>query len=202
MLNSIDGAATSLYEPDVLGSVDWRVGFVDKRYIDDAVGATDAVQPSELVATRFQWSGQRCSRRACAMIVATPSAGTVVFGATKGLAALRSVAVPAVLEGGPTSARTDWCGENLLTVTLEDTLTPAERNLVKMNEHQRLRETRMFFQYATMREFCEPVEQITGRKVRSFISGIDTEVEGLSIEAFVLHPAGYDGPSRMDRAAL
>jgi uncharacterized protein YbcI len=103
---------------------------------------------------------------------------------------------------GPTSARTDWCGENLLTVTLEDTLTPAERNLVKMNEHQRLRETRMFFQYATLREFCEPVEQITGRKVRSFISGIDTEVEGLSIEAFVLHPAGYDGPSRMDRAAV
>jgi uncharacterized protein YbcI len=103
---------------------------------------------------------------------------------------------------GPTAARAHWCGENLLTVVLEDTLTPAERNLVKMGEHQRLRETRMFFQYATVREFCQPIEQITGRKVRSFLSSTDTEVDGLSIEAFVLHPAGYDGPSRIDHAAV
>jgi uncharacterized protein YbcI len=103
---------------------------------------------------------------------------------------------------GPTAARASWGGENLLTVVLEGTLSPVERNMVKLGEHQRLRETRMFFQYATIREFCEPVELITGRKVRSFLSGIDTEVDGLSIEAFVLHPAGYDGPSRIDRAAI
>jgi uncharacterized protein YbcI len=103
---------------------------------------------------------------------------------------------------GPTAARAGWSGENLLTVVLEDTLTPAERNLVKLGEHQRLRETRMFLQYATVREFCEPIERITGRKVRSFLSSLDSEVDGLSIEAFVLHPVGYDGPSRMDRAAL
>ena len=102
---------------------------------------------------------------------------------------------------GPTAARSYWCGENLLTVVLQDTLTPAERNLVALGEHHRLRETRMFFQYATIREFCAPVEQITGRKVRSFLSGTDSEVDGLSIEAFVLHPAGYDGPSRVDLVA-
>jgi hypothetical protein len=73
--------------------------------------------------------------------------------------------------------------------------------MVRMGEHQRLRDTRMFFQYATVREFCEPVEQITGRKVRSFLSSIDTEVQGLSIETFVLHPAGYDGASRIEAAA-
>jgi uncharacterized protein YbcI len=101
---------------------------------------------------------------------------------------------------GPDSARTQWAGPDALTTFLEDTLTPAERRLVKMGEHQRLRDTRMFFQYATVREFCEPVERITGRKVRSFLSGIDTEVDGLSIETFVLHPAGYTGPSRMERA--
>jgi uncharacterized protein YbcI len=99
---------------------------------------------------------------------------------------------------GPTRARTLWCSEDVLTVVLESTLTPAERNLVRIGEHQRLRETRMFFQYATVREFCEPVEAITGRKVRSFISGIDTEVDGLSIETFILHPLGYTGPSRLD----
>jgi uncharacterized protein YbcI len=91
---------------------------------------------------------------------------------------------------GPTSARTSWCGDDVLTVVLEDTFTSAERNLAKMGEHERLRETRMFFQYASVREFCEPVERLTGRTVRAFISGIDTEVDGLCVETFVLHPAG------------
>jgi len=97
---------------------------------------------------------------------------------------------------GPTSARATWTGD-LVTVVLESTLTPAERNLVKMGEHERLRETRMFFQYASVREFCEPVERITGRKVRAFISGLDTHVDGLAVETFVLHPADApDAPSR------
>ena len=103
---------------------------------------------------------------------------------------------------GPTKARTDWAGPDSLVCTLEDTLSPAERNLVQMGEHQRLRDLRTFFQYATVREFCQPVEHVTGRKVRSFVSGIDTEVNGLSVEMFVLHPVGYDGPSRIDRAEL
>src|SRR4051794_13422315 len=93
---------------------------------------------------------------------------------------------------GPTSARATWTGD-LVTVVLESTLTPAERNLVKMGEHERLRETRMFFQYASVREFCEPVERITGRKVRAFISGLDTHVDGLAVETFVLHPRDADG---------
>src|SRR5215213_9143522 len=101
---------------------------------------------------------------------------------------------------GPTEVRTQWAGPNALVAFLEDTLTPAERNMVRMGAHAHLRDTRMFFQYATVREFCEPVEQITGRKVRSFLSSIDTEVQGLSIETFVLHPAGYEGPSRIEAA--
>jgi uncharacterized protein YbcI len=101
---------------------------------------------------------------------------------------------------GPTSARTHWCGPDALTCFLEDTLTPAERNLVKMGEHQRLRDTRMSFQYATVREFCEPVEQITGRTIRSFHSSIDTEVEGLALESFVFYPEGKEGPSRIRHA--
>lgn len=102
---------------------------------------------------------------------------------------------------GPTKARTTWSGPDALTVLLEDTLTAAERNMVEMGEHQRLRDTRMFFQYAKMRDFCEPVERLTGRKVRAFISGIDTEANGLATELFVLHPDGYDGPSRIESAA-
>jgi uncharacterized protein YbcI len=103
---------------------------------------------------------------------------------------------------GPTKVRTHWCGDNVLTVVLEDTLTPAERNLVQMGEHERLRETRMFFQYASVREFCDAVERLTGRKVRSFVSGIDTEIEGLSVETFVLYDPGEEGAPRADLARI
>src|SRR5947209_17613950 len=100
---------------------------------------------------------------------------------------------------GPTKVRTHWTGPDALSVILEDTLTLAERNMLRMGEHQRLRDTRMFFQYATVREFCEPVERITGRTVRSFVSGIDTEADGLSLETFIFYPLGEDGPSRIER---
>jgi uncharacterized protein YbcI len=99
---------------------------------------------------------------------------------------------------GPTKTRTNWVGPDALAVILEDTLTPVEKSLVSMGEHQRLRDLRMYFQYATIPEFCEPVERLTGRKVRVFISGIDTMVGGASTEMFLLHPEGYDGPSRID----
>jgi uncharacterized protein YbcI len=101
---------------------------------------------------------------------------------------------------GPTKTRTHWAGPDVVVVILEDTLTPVERSLVSMGEHQRLRDLRMFFQYATVPEFCEPIERLTGRKVRVFISGIDTEVAGASTEMFFLHPEGYEGPSRIDHA--
>jgi uncharacterized protein YbcI len=99
---------------------------------------------------------------------------------------------------GPNRVRTYWCGDDVVTTVLEDTLTPAERNLAALGEHQRLRDTRMFFQYV------RPVSRSTGsqnsRTVRSFISGIDTEVDGLSIETFILHPEGSDAPSRINLA--
>jgi len=97
---------------------------------------------------------------------------------------------------GPTKARTGWVGQDTLVTILEDTLTPAERNMVKLGEDQRLRELRMLFQYASVAEFCEPVERLTGRTVRSFLSATDAAVEGLSTETFVLYPIGLEGPSR------
>jgi uncharacterized protein YbcI len=101
---------------------------------------------------------------------------------------------------GPTQARTFWSGPDALSCFLEDTLTPAERNLARMGQHQRLRDTRVYFQYAGIREFCEPVERITGRKVRSFHSSIDTKVDGLAVETFVFYADGQDGPSRAEIA--
>lgn len=99
---------------------------------------------------------------------------------------------------GPTRARAMWCSDDVISVALEDTLTQAERTLAELDEHERLLDLRMLFQYGNVRDFCEPVERITGRTVRAFISGIDTKVEGLALETFFLHPAGYEGPSRID----
>jgi uncharacterized protein YbcI len=103
--------------------------------------------------------------------------------------------------GRPKRADTHWAGPDALVVFLEDTLTSAERDMVDAGEHQRLRDKRMSVQYSTVREFCLPVERLTGRKVRSFLSATDTEVDGLSMETFLLHPAGYDGPSRIEAEA-
>ncbi len=97
---------------------------------------------------------------------------------------------------GPTKSRTSWAGPDTLLCVLEDSLTPAEKNLRDRGEHQRLRELRMFIQYGSSEEFCAPIERITGQRVRSFISGIDTATD-VSIEAFILEPAdtepGADG---------
>jgi uncharacterized protein YbcI len=79
---------------------------------------------------------------------------------------------------GPVSVKTSWADPNVLICVLESTLTPVERNMVRMGEHGRLRDTRLFFQYATVDEFCQPVERLTGRTVRAFVSGIDTVVDG------------------------
>lgn len=88
---------------------------------------------------------------------------------------------------GPTRVRSDWAGPDLLVVTLTDSLTPAERNLVAMGEHQRLREARLFVQHASERAFRDIVERLVGREVHGFISGIDTTTD-ISAELFYLVP--------------
>ena len=88
---------------------------------------------------------------------------------------------------GPTRAKTSYADADTIISTLKDSLTPAERNLAALGEHQRLRDVRMFFQHATEREFVETVERITGRKVEAFVSGIDAEKD-VSSEVFYLQP--------------
>jgi uncharacterized protein YbcI len=89
---------------------------------------------------------------------------------------------------GPTKARTSFAGPDTVLCTLEDSLTPAERRLVEMNEHQRLRDVRLFFQHATETEFFAIIETALNRKVRAFVSGIDTRSD-VSAEVFYLEPA-------------
>lgn len=88
---------------------------------------------------------------------------------------------------GPTKVRTNWAGPDTLITTLENSLTPAEQNMVAMGEQQRLRDTRMFFQYASESEFREIIERLTGREVWAFVSGIDASKD-VSSEVFYLKP--------------
>jgi uncharacterized protein YbcI len=89
---------------------------------------------------------------------------------------------------GPTKARSDFAGPDTLICTLEDTFTPAELRLAEMGEHQRLRDTRLYFQHATEKQFCEVIERVLSRKVRAFISGMDTGHD-VSAEVFYLEAA-------------
>jgi uncharacterized protein YbcI len=74
-----------------------------------------------------------------------------------------------------------------LVCTLEDSLLPAERTMVEMGEHQRVRETRMFMQVATSDRFIAAVEELVSRKVRAFASSIDP-APGVVFEVFSFEP--------------
>ena len=90
---------------------------------------------------------------------------------------------------GPTKARSGLSDPDTLICTLEDTFTPAERKMAEAGEHQRLRELRMYFQHSSENEFIGAVEQITGRKVRGFVSGIDAK-QDIATEVFYLEAVG------------
>jgi uncharacterized protein YbcI len=100
---------------------------------------------------------------------------------------------------GPTKAKTDFAGPDLVVCTLEDSCTPAERRLAEMGEHQRLRDTRLYFQHATKAQFIETIERILSRKVRAFNSSIDTHTD-VSIEVFHLQPVTTENSADIDRS--
>ncbi len=62
----------------------------------------------------------------------------------------------------------------------------------------------MVFQYAEAARFTEPIERITGRRVRGFLSSIDTNAD-IAGETFVLEPEALSssdpGRSEAYRAA-
>lgn len=89
---------------------------------------------------------------------------------------------------GPTRARTEFAGPDIVVSTLEQSFTPAEQHLAKMGESQRLRDTRTFFQHASEGDFCAVIERLLKRKVRAFVSGVDT-AQDVSAEVFYLETA-------------
>ncbi len=88
---------------------------------------------------------------------------------------------------GPTKARAEFAGRDILVVWLEGSLTVAERKLAAMGEHARLREARLFSQYALESESREVVERVLGRRTTAFVSGVDT-ARDVSAAMFGLEP--------------
>jgi uncharacterized protein YbcI len=111
---------------------------------------------------------------------------------------------------GPTKPHTHYAGQTC-SFACSSKPHPAERNVQRLGEHERLQDMRTFFQYAQARRFTEPIERITGRRVRAFISGLDTNAD-IASELFVLEPdpprepprdpPGTEEPKRPEREAL
>src|SRR5215203_4339587 len=88
---------------------------------------------------------------------------------------------------GPTKARTNYAGPDIIVSTLENSLTRPERNMAAAGDHERLRDLRTYFQYQAEDEFRAVVERVTGRTVRAFVSGMDTR-QDVASEVFYLAP--------------
>ena len=76
---------------------------------------------------------------------------------------------------GPRSARTEFAGEDTLVCVMEEALLPAERAMVSMGDHARVRDSRGAFQAATRTQFVGAVEEIVSREVRAFASAVDPD---------------------------
>jgi uncharacterized protein YbcI len=88
---------------------------------------------------------------------------------------------------GPERTRTVIAGD-VVTCVLEGVLTSAESSLMDGGESVAVSGTRTKLQYVGKERFVQIVEDVTGRRVREFISGIDPEGGGTAVEVFVLEP--------------
>jgi uncharacterized protein YbcI len=99
---------------------------------------------------------------------------------------------------GATTARTVYQRDYVIAF-LEDIFTPAERTLIEAGNYEDVRRTRQALQMAVRKQFCEAVEQKTGRKVIAFMSQIHFDPD-MAAEIFVLEPRADDG--RSDRRSV
>jgi uncharacterized protein YbcI len=89
---------------------------------------------------------------------------------------------------GPESVRTVVGYDHVITL-LENTFMPVERTLLEAGEADAVRNTRLAFQRAMEGRFVTTVEEITGRKVRAFLSQVSLQPD-ISVEVFVLEHRG------------
>lgn len=90
--------------------------------------------------------------------------------------------------------------QDLVVCVFEDTATRAERHLVKAGKAELVRLQRDALQRVMSSELISAVERLTGRRVKTFMSGTD-EFGGSSVEAFVLDPDARDGSAPLSDGA-
>lgn len=88
---------------------------------------------------------------------------------------------------GPSKARAQFAGSDTLVVLLEDMMTTAERQLVVLGEHARVREQRLFLQLALEDKKRSAVERILSRRAIACVSGTDPGRD-VAVEVFLLEP--------------
>jgi uncharacterized protein YbcI len=91
---------------------------------------------------------------------------------------------------GPDSVRT-VVGYDHIICFLENTFMPVERTLVDAGETAAVRETRLAFQRAMETRFVATIEELSGRKVRAFLSTVSLNPD-ISVEVFVLDRDGAE----------
>jgi uncharacterized protein YbcI len=124
--------------------------------------------------------------------VPSPAARPSMDGALRSAISQAIVRIHAEHYGkGATQAKT-YVWDNLIVTVLRDVLTVAERTLVDVGRPDAVREIRTTFQSTMEGRFRAAVEELTGRRVRSFMSQVDP-VGGLGVEVFVLEPAEGGG---------
>ncbi|MGN6167082.1 MAG: Na-translocating system protein MpsC family protein [Solirubrobacteraceae bacterium] len=88
---------------------------------------------------------------------------------------------------GPSKARAQFSGSDTLVVLMEDMMTIAERQLLALGEHARIREQRLFLQLALEDRKRSEVERVLRRSVIACVSGTDPGRD-LAAEVFLLEP--------------
>jgi uncharacterized protein YbcI len=87
---------------------------------------------------------------------------------------------------GATQAKT-YAFDNLIVTVLRDVFTTVERTLIELERPDTVREVRTTFQTMMSESFVAAVEELTGRRVESFMSQVDPQ-SGMGVEVFVLVP--------------
>jgi uncharacterized protein YbcI len=112
---------------------------------------------------------------------------TTVDGALRAAISRAVVRIHAEHYGkGATQAKT-YAFDNLIVTVLRDVFTTAETTLIGLDRSDAVRDVRTTFQTSMSRTFVAAVEELTGRRVESYMSQIDPET-GMGIEAFILVP--------------
>lgn len=90
---------------------------------------------------------------------------------------------------GPTTIHARFAGPDVVSCVLEGSKSPAQAKLMDLGRPDIVREARSALQEAHAPELRAIVEGVTGRRVRTMISGLNVP-DDVSTETFVLYPEG------------